>query len=355
MIYQIEPTFDSKTLNNLKKYIYSGSWFTEHKQTKKFEKSFSKFTKSKETIVFPNGTLTMTAILDCLGIKNVDEVLVSNYTMVATANAPRLIGSRVKLVDISPTNLCMDPNDLIKKITKKSKFVIYTSMNGREGDIKEIANICKKNKLFLIEDAAHSIGSYQDSKHLGTIGIAGSFSFSMPKLITMGQGGAIITNNSKLAKQLRKYKDFGRVKNGVDVHNSLGFNFKISDMQSVLAMGQLNEIKLRIKKKRMIYDTYYNLLKNNKYLIVIKRNKNHTPWSFDLYSKKKKLIKKMLKQKKIFTRDVYPSLNSQKIYNKFKKLEVSNFFCKNGLWLPSSLNLKITDIKFICKIINSIT
>ena len=116
------------------------------------------------------------------------------------------------------------------------------------------------------------------------------------------------------------------------------------------------EVTLLIfKKKRMIYDTYYNLLKNNKYLIVIKRNKNHTPWSFDLYSKKKKLIKKMLKQKKIFTRDVYPSLNSQKIYNKFKKLEVSNFFCKNGLWLPSSLNLKITDIKFICKIINSIT
>ena len=191
----------------------------------------------------------MSAILDCLEIKNGDEVLVSNYTMVATANAPRLVGGKVKLVDISPVNLCMDPNDLRKKITKKTKFVIYTSMNGRDGDIKEILNICKKNNLILIEDAAHSIGSYHNSNHLGTIGIAGSFSFSMPKLITMGQGGAIVTNNTKLANRLRKYKDFGRIKSGIDIHDSLGFNFKISDMQSVLAIGQLNEIKLRIKKK----------------------------------------------------------------------------------------------------------
>ena len=170
----------------------------------------------------------MSSILTCLGIKTNDEVLVSNYTMVATANAPILAGAKVNLVDISPENLCIDPDDLKKKITKKTKFLIYTSINGRSGYIEKISNICKKNKITLIEDAAHSIGSYINSKHLGTFGVAGSFYFSMPKLITMGQGGVIVTNNKSLAKKLRKFKDFGRVKNGIDIHNSLGYNFKIT-------------------------------------------------------------------------------------------------------------------------------
>ena len=355
MIYHIEPTFNKGTINNLKKYISSGGWFTEHKQTKNFERLYSKFLNSKDVILFPNGTLTMSSILTCLGIKNRDEVLVSNYTMVATANAPLLAGGKVNLVDISSDNLCMDPIYLKKKITKKTKFVIYTSINGRSGYIEEIKKICIKNKIYLIEDAAHSIGSYFKKKHLGTFGIAGSFSFSMPKLITMGQGGAITTNNKVLAKKLRKFKDFGRTRNGIDIHNSIGYNFKVTDMQAVLGIGQLLEINKRAKKKKLIYDTYYNLLKDNKSLKVFKRNKDETPWSFDLYSAKKNKIKKYLKKYKIFTRDVYPPLNSQKIYKHIKNLKVSNDFCRRGIWLPSSLNLKISEIKKICNLINKIS
>ena len=355
MIYQIEPTFSRGTLNNLKKYIFSGGWFTEHKQTKYFEKLFSKFLKSKQVILFPNGTLTMSSILMCLDIKKKDEVLVSNYTMVATANAALLAGGKVNLVDISPDNLCMDPKDFKKKITKNTKFVIYTSMNGRAGHISEIIKICKKHKIIFIEDAAHSIGSFFKKKHLGTFGLAGSFSFSMPKLITMGQGGAITTNNSILAKKIRKFKDFGRLRNGIDIHNSLGYNFKVTDMQALLGIGQLKELSKRIKKKKIIYDTYYKYLKGNNSLKVFKRNKDETPWSFDLYSKNKKKIKKYLKKHKILTRYVYPPLNSQKIYKHITNLKVSNDFCKKGIWLPSSLNLKISEIKKICNLINKIS
>jgi len=353
MIYQIEPYFEKKTLDNLKKYIYSGAWFTEHKQTKKLEKNFSKFLKIKDTVIFPNGTLTMSSILHCLGIKRGDEVLVSNYTMVATANVAQMFGGKTILVDINPDNLCMDPIDLEKKITKKTKFVIYTSMNGRAGYLDEIIKICKKKKLLLIEDAAHSIGSKHKNKYLGTLGIAGSFSFSMPKLITTGQGGAVVSNNKLLLKKLRKFKDFGRKKSGNDIHDTLGYNYKVSDMQSVLAIGQLKNIDERVKKKRMIYDTYYKELHKNKSFIIFPRNKNETPWSFDLYSKKTKKIKKLLMKNNIMSRDVYPPLNSQKIYKHIKGLKISNFFCKNGLWLPSSLNLKKNDIIGICKIINN--
>ena len=225
-------------------------------------------------------------------------------------------------------------------------------MNGRVGQIESIQKICKKNKLVLIEDAAHALGSYNKKIHVGNAGLAGSFSFSMPKLITMGQGGAIITNNFKLAKKLRLYKNFGRRKSGEDIHDYLGYNFKITDMQSMLAIGQLRSIKARIKKKKEIFARYYKNLKNNLKIKFFDIKKDETPWSVDIYFNNVNRLKKILEKKKIYTRYVYPPLNSQKIYKHIKNLPVSNFYCKRGLWLPSSLDLKNKDIDKICTIIN---
>ena len=262
MIYQIKPVLGKKTKQSLINYIKkSDSWLTEYKVTENFEKKFSKFTNSKHCICFPNGTLTMSSILDCLDLKKKEEVLVSNYTMIATANVAQMTGLKPVLVDISKNDLCMCPEDLKKKINRKSKVVIYTPMNGRIGKINEVKKICKKNNLILIEDAAHAIGSYNNNIHVGNSGIAGSFSFSMPKLITMGQGGAVITNNNQLAKKLRLYKNFGRRKSGEDIHDYIGYNFKITDMQSTIALSQLNSIKDRIKKKKSIFKRYKENLK----------------------------------------------------------------------------------------------
>jgi perosamine synthetase len=352
LLYQIKPTFEKSIKNNLIKYIKGDNWITEHSFTERFEKEFAKFTNSKHCICFPNGTITMSSVLDCLNLNKNSEVLVSNYTMVATANVVKFSGLKVKLVDISNKDLCMCPKDLIKKITKKTKVVIYTQMNGRIGQINKIKEICRKKKLTLIEDAAHAIGSYNQNKHAGNLGIAGSFSFSMPKLITMGQGGAIITNNNELAKKLRLYKNFGRKSSGEDIHNHVGYNFKITDMQSVLGLGQLRIIKSLIIKKKKIFNRYKSKLKSNSKIKIFEMKKNETPWSMDIYFNGVKKIKKILEKNKILTRYVYPPLNSQKIYKEFKNLPISDYYCKRGLWLPSSLDLKTQDIDRVCKILN---
>jgi len=352
VIYQIKPVIGNKAKKSLINYVKRDNWITEYKVTENFEKKFSKFTNSKYCICFPNGTITMSSILDCLDLKKNDEVLVSNYTMVATANVAKFVGLKLKLVDISNKDLCMCPVDLLKKINKKTKVVIYTQMNGRVGQIESIKKICKKNNIFLIEDAAHAIGSYNKRIHVGNSGIASSFSFSMPKLITMGQGGAVITNNSKLASKLRLYKNFGRKKSGEDVHNYLGYNFKITDMQSILGLEQLKDINLRIRKKKAIFVRYKNNLKNNSKIKFFDVEKNETPWSVDIYLKDVSKLKKILKKNKILTRYVYPPLNSQKIYKNFKNLPISSYYCNRGLWLPSSLDLKNQEIDKICKLIN---
>ena len=168
----------------------------------------------------------------------------------------------------------------------------------------------------------------------------------------MGQGGSVITNNSKLAKKLRLFKNFGRKIDGLDIHNYLGYNFKITDLQSILATSQLQDIKKRINLKKKIFLRYFNKLKNNKKIKILKMKPKETPWSVDIYAKNINKLKQKLKSQNILTRYVYPPLNSQKIYKKYKGLPVSNNYCKNGLWLPSSLDIKMSQIDKISSIIN---
>lgn len=354
LLYQIKPVFKKETKNDLINYIKGDNWFTEFEFTKKFEEKFAKYTNSKYCICFPNGTLTMSSVLDCLKLKKGSEVLVSNYTMVATANVAKFTGLKLKLVDISDKDLCMCPEDLIKKISNKSKVVIFTHMNGRIGQIDKIKKICRKKNIILIEDAAHAIGSFFKKKHVGNLGLAGSFSFSMPKLITMGQGGAIVTNNRNLANKLRLYKNFGRKNSGEDIHNYFGYNLKITDMQSVLGLGQLKIINSLINKKKNIFKRYESKLNKNTKIKFFKIKNNETPWSVDVYIDNIKKVKNALEQKNIRTRYVYPPLNSQKIYKNIKNLPISEYFCTRGLWLPSSLDLKNKDIDRVCKVLNQI-
>ena len=131
-----------------------------------------------------------------------------------------------------------------------------------------------------------------------------------------------------------------------------GICFKITDIQSLLALGQLEDIKKRINIKKKIFNRYKkNLIKNSK-IKLFDFLTNETPWSVDIYLKDVKKIKKILKKYNIYTRYVYPPLNSQKIYKHFKGLPISNYYCKRGLWLPSSIDLTNKEIDKICKIIN---
>ena len=145
-INQIEPIISLSDKNAISKYLKSGGWITENKISKKFEKNFSSLVGTKYSILHPNGTLTLLSIMLALGIKKNDEVILPNYTMVATANAVILAGAKPIICDISDENLCLDPKKLINKINKNTKAVIYVTLNGRSGFITEIKKICKKKK-----------------------------------------------------------------------------------------------------------------------------------------------------------------------------------------------------------------
>lgn len=352
-INQIEPIFFKNDKDSLKKYINSGSWFTEHIINNKFEQRFAKLVGSKFAVTFPNGTLTLLGILLASNLKKNDTVLVPSLTMVATANVVKLSGLKLEFVDVSSKNLCVNPSALKEKIKKNKsiKMLIYVNFNGRSGDLIEIKKICKKNNILLVEDSAHSIGSYLKKKHHGTFGFASSFSFSMPKIITTGQGGMVVTNDKKFYEKLKKLKNFGRDRDGEDNYKSLGFNFKFTDLQASLGISQLDTLKFRINRKRYIFSLYQKELSKISKIKILKFSNYETPWFVDIFVEEKLELIKYLKKNNIICREIYPSLNKLKFFNNKTQCPISEQLSKKGVWLPSSINLQKKDILRITNLI----
>lgn len=358
-ISQMEPWIGKEEVNAMDSYMRSGGWLTEFKKTQEFEEMLATFVGSKYATAVNNGTVSLFIALSALGIGKGDEVLVPDLTMIASANTVILAGATPVFVDIDPKTLCMDLSKAQETINSDTKALMYVSFNGRSQNMDEVVKFCKKNNLYLIEDSAQSLGSYWKGKHLGTFGQVGSFSFSTPKIITTGQGGALVTDDEILIDKIKKIKDFGRIKGGVDEHIVLGFNFKFTDMQAVIGIEQMKKLKFRIKRKKEMYGVYKKELADIKGLSFIETNlKDTSPWFIDILVEKRQELIKFLSEKGIGTRPFYPPIHTQAPYNtmlNYKKLDFprSVQISSKGLWLPSSTFLSDSDIIYICRIIKS--
>ena len=350
-IMQMRPWLGEEEKKAINSYMETDGFLTEFKKTEEFANEIAKFTSSKHCIVVNNGTISLSLGALALGIGPGDEVIVPNYTMIATPNSIKFIGGEPVFVDVEPSTLCLELNELEKRLNSKTKAVILVTANGRfpEKDIGDYLEFCDKNNLFLIEDAAQSLGSfYPDKTHIGLKGAIGSLSFSMPKIITTGQGGALITNDDELAFKLRRLKDFGRAQGGQDYHHSIGFNSKFTELQAVIGLEQLKKINLRIQRKKEIWLRYKDNLKELKQIKLFEHNLDYTaPWFIDCLCENRDSLLQFLKDKSIGSRVMYPPLNEQPCYKKDGVFQVSKEVGNKGLWLPSFTQLSNDQIDFI--------
>ncbi len=352
-IPQMEPVYGEEEKLALIQYLNEGGWGTEFNKTLEFENKVAKFTNVKYAIATNNGTISLTLSMLSLGLKPGDEVLIPNLTMIATYTSALMIGLKPILVDIDPTNLCINIEEARRKIGKKTKALVYVSLNGRSHDMNMVKDFCIDNNLFLIEDAAQSLGSYNfDKKHLGSFGDFGSLSFSTPKIISTGQGGMILTNDEDLAHKVRKLKNFGRIEGGNDYHDSVGYNFKFTDFQAVIGIEQMKKLPNRIKWKKEMYELYEELL-NHKFVEFIHTDlKRTSPWFIDIYISERSKLMKILKTNNYGSRPIYPPISSQPILNLNEKFPVTEKYSNRGLWLPSSSSLTEDDIIALSNCIN---
>ena len=352
-IMQMRPLFGREESKAIADYMNEDGFITEFKNTELFEKMIGSFTGCKHCIAVNNGTIALTVAAMALGLKQGDEVIVPNYTMIATPNSLKLIGVQPVFVDVEPTTLCLDYAGVINAITDKTKAIILVSANGRypETGIQKFEKLCRDRNLLLIEDAAQALGSYfPDGRHIGSAGAIGTFSFSAPKIISTGQGGALITNDDELAKKIRLLKDFGRSAGGNDNHDTIGFNFKFTELQAVIGIEQMKKLPSRINRKKEIFRLYQKGLSEIKQVSLFNNYCSTTaPWFYDILAEQRSDLIEYLKSNNIGTRVMYPPINKQNAYKLDGDHSVSNLVGRKGLWLPSQVQLKDSQVDFICQ------
>ena len=352
-INQIEPLVEKKDAETVYKYLLTGGWVTEHKVTAEFEDLLKAHVDRKYAVAVPSGTIAIYLSLLASGIKKGHRVAVPNLTMIATINAVLWAGAEPVLVDVNDS-LCMSIEKI--KSLKNVDAVIYVPLNGRTQDGLEIEKWCKKNKIILIEDSAHALGSeYENSKKCGNLGDISILSLTPHKIITTGQGGVLLTDNSKIYKEAIKIKTFNRRKDKLDWHDGFGLNFKFTDLQASLGISQLESLDERIRAKRVLLKKYKKSINQN--LQIGNFHKYEVPWFFDLFGKNKSIIKKIssvFDSENIEIRNLYPALSKQKYLKNVEKtdLTISEGIFDKVLWLPSSVSLSGKDQVRIIKVIN---
>lgn len=354
-IPQMEPWFDEEERQAVSEYMAAGGWLTEFKKTAQFEEMIAAYTGARHCIVVNNGTISLTLAAMAAGIKAGDEVIVPNYTMIATPNSLKMFGAIPAFVDVEPETLCLDIQQVKEAITPKTKAIMLVAANGRypQSGIEKFEKMAEEEDLILLEDAAQALGSfYPDGRHIGTAGIVGSFSFSAPKVISTGQGGALVTNSDQIADKLRKLKDFGRSGGGNDIHDSIGFNFKFTDLQACIGIEQMKKLPWRVERKKEIMKLYNELLADISEVKFFEQDlENTTPWFIDILVENRNELQIFLKEKGIGSRVMYPPINKQKAYQTSGEFEVSNLVGEKGLWLPCSMKLSNEQINYVTQCI----
>jgi len=342
-IMQMRPWFGDEEKRALAEYMDEDGFLTEFHRTAAFEEAIAKYTGARHCIVTNNGTISLTLAALATGVKAGDEVIVPNFTMIATPNSVRLFGAQPVFVDVERETLCMDINAARAAISPKTRAIMLVSANGRtpKAGVKAFQDLCAEHGLILIEDSAQSLGSnYPDGTHIGRKGLVGSFSFSAPKVISTGQGGALITDDDAVAARLRRLKDFGRAKGGNDIHDVIGYNFKFTELQAVIGQEQMKKLPWRVARKREIYRRYKAGLEGVSEVSFFDQDLEHTtPWFIDVMVDDRARLEAHLKKAGIGTRVMYPPINRQQAYDLPGSYPVAEEVGARGLWLPSASQL----------------
>lgn len=352
-IPQMAPWFADEERQAVAAYMASGGWLTEFAQTRTFEDMIADYVGCRHVVALSNGTVSLIVALLALGIGHGDEVLVPDYTMIASANAVLLAGAAPVLVDVDRRTLCLDLEQAKAALTFRTRAMIFVPINGRAGSMHEVVGFCRDHDLLLVEDAAQALGSRSHGQHLGTFGNLGSLSFSVPKVITTGQGGALLVNEDALYARVVRIKDFGRPRSGVDYHQIIGYNFKFTDLQAVIGIEQMKKLPWRVERKKSIYRLYRDQLERVPEVEFVSTDLTDvSPWFIDVLvpPECREGLMTFLADREIGTRPFYPAIHTQPPYSHVTgDFPVAGDVSRRGVWLPSSASLTDGDVAYVCE------
>jgi len=364
-----KPLITKEDISYLNKSISKGWISSEGPEVKKFENDFSNFIGHKYSVAVSSGTAALEIAIKSLKLKKGDEVIIPNFTIISNAIAVLKENLNIKLIDCNIKDWNMNISEVKKKITKKTKAIIATHIYNFPLRVDILKKICNKNKIILIEDAAEAIGQKLNNKLCGSFGDISIFSFYANKQITTGEGGMITTNNKKLFEKSKSLRNLCFGKKDRFNHEDIGWNYRMTNLQASLGVSQLKRIKSIVHKRHLVGKEYFQRLKYNKNIYIPETSRNYAKniyWviAFVITNKNlnidaKKMMKKLITYG-IQTRPFFWPMHKQKIFKEKYKINTSGnyknseYISKYGLYLPSSLDIKSNQIKFICDKVNSI-
>lgn len=351
---QSEPFVGKEELENLKKVI-GKKWVTEGIFCQEFLEIVKDFTGAKYAVLANNGTLALFLGMLSLGIGEGDEVIVPDFTFNASASAVAFTGAKPVFVDIDENNFNIDVEKIEKAITKKTKAIMPVHIYGQSADMDPILKIAKKHKLLIVEDAAESYGVFYKGKHTGTIGDVGVISFFADKTVTCGEGAVILTNSDKLYDKLRYLRNQGRLQSGNFIHQKLGMNFRMTDLQCAVGVAQLKKFKKIEKARLKNYRIYRSFLKDLEGLSFMEEvgYSNFVPFRVAIRVENLKKLICYLESNKIQTRGFFYPLHRQPCFDylgyELDAFPVANKVYSEGLCLPVFPSLTKEQIEYLCK------
>mgnify|MGYP001183143316 CR=1 FL=1 len=348
---------DKKFVNKCLKtnWISSQGYFID-----KLERRLANYHKMKYCLVTSSCTTALDLSIKSLDLKKGDEVICPALTFISPANMILNSNLRLVLIDIDPVTLTIDVEELKKKISKKTKALIVVNQFGHVADFDKIIRLSKKYNFKIIEDNAESLGARYKGKIAGSLGDVSTLSFFGNKIITTGEGGAILTNNKKIYKNCLLMRDHGMSKEKKYFHKVLGFNYRMTNMQAALGYSQMLRINKILSIRNKQFDNYKKYLKNNKSLKIrsFKKWCKGVHWLTTIHLKNKKIkyeLQDWLKKNGVETRPMIFPVNFAKHIKKIIKQKFNNaaFISECSIHLPSGIDLSEKKIRYICKKINS--
>jgi dTDP-4-amino-4,6-dideoxygalactose transaminase len=326
--------------------VLNSGYLTEGKVTNEFERIFTQYIGSNYAIAVTSCTTGLEIALRALNIGPADEVIVPDYTYPATSSVVTLIGATAVIVDIDRSTMLIDYNALKNAINSKTKAIIPVSLFGNALDYDRLNKIKRKYNLYIIEDAACSVGAEYKGKKVGSFADISVFSLHPRKFITTGEGGMITTENKIWADWMNSYKHFGMVMNNSDregiVFEILGTNYKLSNVLAAIGLEQMKKIDMLLERRRELAKNYENLIRNISGIKLPQTTEKglHSYQSYTVLIEDRDNVLKKMRDKGIevqigtYSLHMHPAFQNNKLVRLSGQLENSRWVYDHCLALP---------------------
>jgi perosamine synthetase len=350
------PVYQPRLLGNEKKYVtecLESTWISSKGSfIESFEKSFSEFIGVPYATTVSNGTVALQLALIALGIGKGDEVIVPTLTYIASVNAIAMVGATPVFVDSLSNSWNLDYSKIKERITVKTKAIMVVHLYGAPCDLNPIIEICKKNSLLLIEDAAEAFGSKYNGAYVGSFGDISTFSFFGNKTITTGEGGMVVSKNKAFFDKCVHLKSQAVSKSKEYWHDEIGYNFRMTNICAAIGLAQLEIANDTIQKKILISRWYKDELSMQP--LIFQEDIEGTINTFWMVSilveseMKRDSLRTYLKDANIETRPLFYPAHIMQMFKSEISFPVAENLSKRGINLPSFPDLSKEDVIRIC-------